>query len=292
MLAFWSLLSVLAVAGVRASTPDEELKGRPQISSYPGDRIDNDLIAHLQLHTSGHVLPWTSDKASAKLKDSIPRVCYEHAKRENLDPKDVLVYTIGHDDCGMVHQVCRHKDAEMSIDKMAVYLGRMPVKLRSLVQHLLAVPGSPSAYYAGDIIVYRNDLNLGSFYHEFGHALDNNCPFPDRKDECHETQAWTDAFRRDSHVTDGYARSNQGENFAQISVHSLYDINVPGGLAGMRTQTDGIDNYKLYDDELNAQKQYCREYLTANDGATCGVVFTNLDYVSKTTGEKVDNPYN
>lgn len=290
MLALWSLISILAASGVQAGSPDEDLKGRPIISSYPDGKIDDDLYSTLQ-NNAKPAWQWVWPQSSDNVKDSIPRACYDHAKSEGLNPQDIAVYDVNHNDCGLTTRVCRHKDAPMSIEKVTDLLGRIPVKTRALVPNILVTGGNPSAYFAGNLILYRGDLNLGSFYHEFGHALDTACPFPDFKGRAHDTQAWIDAFYKDSHVTDSYARTNQGENFAQITIHSLYDLNIPGGLANLNTQTDGTDNFKLYDDELNAQKQYCKEYLTANNGANCGDVKGEWDFVSKTTGAKIDNPY-
>ncbi|EJT53220.1 hypothetical protein A1Q1_07458 [Trichosporon asahii var. asahii CBS 2479] len=290
MLALWSLLSILAVTGVSAATPDEDLKNRPIINSYPNGKIDNDLFSTLQNHAKAP-WQWVWPDSSQNVRDSIPRACYDHARRENLDPKDVSVYDLNHDDCGLTHRLCRHKDAKMSVEKVAEHVGRLPAKLRALVQNIFIAPGAESAYYSGNIILYRGDLNLGSLYHEFGHALDDHCPFPDKKKLAHDTQAWIDAFYKDDHVTDEYAKSNQGENFAQITVHSLYDLNVPGGISNLGTQTDGRNNWDLYDDERHAQMQYCKEYLAANNGANCGNVKDDWDFVNKNTGEKVENPY-
>lgn len=292
MLALWSLVSILAISGAKAGTPDEDLKKRPIINSYPDGKIDNDLFSTLQHHSKAP-WQWVWPDSSQNTRDSIPRACYDHARREGLNPVDFAVYDLNHDDCGLTHRLCRHKDAEMSVEKVAEHIGRLPAKLRGLVQNILIVPVKPypSAYYAGNVILFRGDLNLGSMFHEFGHALDDHCPFPDKKRVAHKTQTWIDAFYRDERVTDDYAHVNQGENFAQITVHSLYDLNVPGGISNLGTQTDGRNNWDLYDDERHAQMQYCKEYLTANDGANCGDRRDDWDFVNKITGEKIENPY-
>lgn len=62
---------------------------------------------------------------------------------------------------------------------MAEMFGRLPLRMRSYIKHILSVPGAASAYNSDNSILLRgNDASnmspLTLYGHETGHSLDSN----------------------------------------------------------------------------------------------------------------------
>ncbi|KAK0116369.1 hypothetical protein ONS95_013389 [Cadophora gregata] len=111
---------------------------------------------------------------------------------------------------------------------MVDIFGRIPVKERQWVQHVVAIPGPSSAYMSNAIVVFKGTAagSIGVFQHEIGHAVD----FYKNGFQASGRTEWLDALRKDTCVTDNYANSNAVEAFAQIGVVSLFQNVNPGGL--------------------------------------------------------------
>jgi len=109
--------------------------------------------------------------------------------------------------------------------------GRLPVGSRSVIRHFVAVPGPISAYnWDDDILLSGTGPNLMTlFTHEAAHSLDSHVP--NTRDPRFSTgPTWEAAYNLDSAVSDDYAKTNQIENFAQMTVLALYDNFLPGKL--------------------------------------------------------------
>ena len=58
--------------------------------------------------------------------------------------------------------------------------GRMPVRMRDYVRHIIALPGQKSAGSNGDNIAFFGTSNVISiFIHETAHSLDSHAYSPD-----------------------------------------------------------------------------------------------------------------
>ncbi|KAI5792554.1 hypothetical protein DFH27DRAFT_517103 [Peziza echinospora] len=162
----------------------------------------------------------------------IPQDCKTLAINEKLSPNDIEAFDIFYEDCSSDPWVfCRHKDSPVSQKEMVEIFGRMPVKSRQFVRHIISIPGVISAGSSGDNIVLRGTgPNLMTvFIHETAHSMDSHAvtalPLP-----FHNTQQWLTAYNTDPAISDSYARTSQAENFAQTIVISIFDRVVPGGI--------------------------------------------------------------
>ena len=113
--------------------------------------------------------------------------------------------------------------------------GRMPVRMRQYVRHVLAVPGVLSAGSSGDNIVLKGKgSNLMTiFVHETAHSMDSHA-IPGTSVPFHNSSPWLEAVNQDSAICDSYAQTSQGENFAQETVVALFDKVVPGGIGSVQ----------------------------------------------------------
>lgn len=288
MTALWSLATFLSAAFVLADGGDDELQTRPKITEYPPGSLNARLLGSMNGYIA-KVGNWS--EGSAIQQDSIPRACYDAVRKEGLDPKDVEVFTALYEDCGMEWEYCRHKDAAMSLNKMGDMNGKLPIKTRLLIPHILTLPGDERLYRENDLLVMGGNPSFVTILHQAGRAIDESCPFPGKASRCSDTESWLNAFGRDTYVVDDIARASQADNFAQIAIHSMFNLNFPTGLSSLNTDTNGMTNEILYDDEVKVQSMYCGEYLVANPDARCGSYAQKRDYVSKATGEKVDDPF-
>ena len=71
--------------------------------------------------------------------------------------------------------MCRHTSAPTTIEEGVDIFGVLPVALRSLVKHVIFLPGGRSgAFFADNIMIFGEGTNLMTLMtHEAGHALDN-----------------------------------------------------------------------------------------------------------------------
>lgn len=52
--------------------------------------------------------------------------------------------------------------------------GRIPVKMRSFVTHIISVNGTPSALNYGGPIILFGEFRLDELVHEVGHSIDHS----------------------------------------------------------------------------------------------------------------------
>lgn len=172
----------------------------------------------------------------------IPDRCRDEANAHNLSPYDIEVFNVHYTDCSDAWVMCRHHKAEVSQAQMIDVFGRLPVHMRSWVRLSIALPGARSAYTYSDLgdNVYFGDIQSYPtlWVHEIGHTMDHNVVT--KGQDFSASQKWTDNYNMDSAISDGYAQTNQAENFAQETVISLFDKVVPGGLGSVEPNWKAI----------------------------------------------------
>ncbi|KAI9775075.1 MAG: hypothetical protein M1839_001467 [Geoglossum umbratile] len=188
---------------------------------FPPGKIDQGLLDHLKPTKSTH---------DAWGAGWIPRDCKTLAEGAKFSANDIEVFNIHYTDCNDVWIMCRHTQSPMSQIDMIDLFGRMPVSMRGYVRHIIALPGTKSAFNNGDnIAIFGKGTDISLFVHETGHSLDSHAYDP-KVTPFHDSAPWLEAFNEDSSVSDDYARTNQAENVAQETVISLFDKVVPGGI--------------------------------------------------------------
>ncbi|PVH81609.1 hypothetical protein DL98DRAFT_587225 [Cadophora sp. DSE1049] len=168
------------------------------------------------------IIPWAAG--------TIPQCCADAANGETpkLSLTDFEVFYVKYEDCFNGWAFCRHRNSPVSQATMVDVFGRIPVRERQWIQHVVAIPGPNSAYMSSAIVVFRGTAtgSLGVFQHEIGHAVD----FYKNGFQTSARTEWLDAIRQNTCVTDNYANTNAIEDFAQIGVVSLFANVNPGGL--------------------------------------------------------------
>ncbi|KAH9885521.1 hypothetical protein F4778DRAFT_505771 [Xylariomycetidae sp. FL2044] len=201
--------------------------------------------------------------------------CQDEAQRNGFSPYDMEVFNIHYTDCDSVWIMCRHHDSPMSQIQMIDIFGRMPVRMRQYVRHVIAFPSDSRHAYTwsdlGDVVLFGDAQNYPTLWvHEIGHSLDMNAisgyahPF-------NTDNIWIDNYNLDSAISDSYAATNQGENFAQETVIALFDKVVPGGIGTVEPNWSAI-----YHQYMTAQG-YLGDVLVP--GGRCGTRFANDDVV-------------
>ncbi|KAF3920121.1 hypothetical protein AA313_de0202373 [Arthrobotrys entomopaga] len=208
----------------------------------------------------------------------IPQGCKDRFLARGLSPKDAKVYNIKYTDCDRAWTFCRHKDAQLSIEQMADFFGRMPVHMRSLVRHPIALPQDGCAAQAfidvGDIVMYGGCAALSVWVHETGHQLDTQLkPLKPLSG----TKEWKQNLSYDSCVPDSYANMNVVEDFAQIVVVAQFNT-----LAGYKPQ----ENYPGCMDHRHGYLEQRYRALFMEPGGTCGSRPADSKIVSMTATKR------
>ncbi|KAF3929670.1 hypothetical protein AA313_de0202253 [Arthrobotrys entomopaga] len=157
-----------------------------------------------------------------------PQSCVNELAWNNCISGRAVVYNVTYADCPTPWVFCRCDNADLSITQMADFFGRMPVHLRSVVRHPMAVhQDGCSAYatigtYDGDIVMQGNCNTQSVWLHETGHQLDARGNGPNTYFS--STSAWTDALFADTCGADDYGNSDILEEFAQMTVISQSDV--------------------------------------------------------------------
>ncbi|EPS39631.1 hypothetical protein H072_6563 [Dactylellina haptotyla CBS 200.50] len=159
-----------------------------------------------------------------------PQACVNELAWNNCISGRAVVYNITYNDCNKPWVMCRCENADLSINQMANFFGRMPVHLRSVVRHVMATHQDGCSAYAitgpddGDIVMQGNCNTQSVWLHETGHQLDarglgTGVGFS-------TSQIFTDALWNDTCVADDYGNTAPWEEFAQMTVvsqsHAIY----------------------------------------------------------------------
>ena len=167
--------------------------------------------------------------------------------------------------CSSPWILCRHKDSPAPLANMTDHFGRVPVRARQWVRHVVSLPdrkfhssfstlkiptdnniaaNSESwAYNSNANIVMFDTIDgiVPRFIHETAHSLDLQGAYQ-RQDHVTESSAqnWIDNYNQDPNVPDAYSQTNMIEDVAQASVIAAFDINVPGGYGGIEPKAANI----------------------------------------------------
>jgi hypothetical protein len=174
----------------------------------------------------------------------IPTDCKNMAAQETpaLSAADIEAFDVKYDDCSDAWTLCRHKDAPNSQKDMAEHFGKLPVRMRSYIRHIISVPGTASAYNSANNILIRAGPSPMTIYgHETGHSLDADA-FANYPNGFSESQTWTDAYNADPNVCQDYAQASQQENLAQMINVAIFDQNVDGGISTIAPNWENIKN--------------------------------------------------
>lgn len=170
----------------------------------------------------------------------IPQDCKSLVQGAGLSPSDIIPFNIHYTDCAQTWTFCRHKNSPLSEIQILDLFGRLPVRMRSFVRHLVFIPGNKSAGSSGDNILMVGAVDITVFAHEIGHSLDSHAFDPSYGLPFSNGNVWISNYNLDSAVTDPYAQTSQQENFAQETVVSLYDKVVPGGIGTIQPNWQAI----------------------------------------------------
>ncbi|KAK3328169.1 conidiation-specific protein (con-13) [Cercophora scortea] len=162
----------------------------------------------------------------------VPQYCYDDATGDTPDYCDVYhieVYEIAYSDCASPTYVCRCNNSPMSIDTIARQYGKLPVKARQWNRYVTSYNGSECSAYSvtTDLSFFGNCQGKQSvFFHELTHNLDRWVAGADLDASYSDTSDWADVISQDTCVTDGYAKSSWGEDYAQTGVVAAFDLKV------------------------------------------------------------------
>jgi len=203
------------------------------------DYLHDGLVAHLPLAT-GTFFQWPPGW--------IPQDCKDIAHKKNLTAIDVEVYSVHYDDCDTPWILCRHKDSLNPVGYMIDRFGRVPVRSRSYIRHVVDLPDhrDPTNTYATNsndniLLVNKADAILAVLIHETGHSLDLHKVYQ-KQGYLSDAMTWRDAYDKDPKVPDDYSQSNSMEDVAQNTVVAAYDLNVPGGFQKVQKNWKAIYN--------------------------------------------------
>ncbi|KAM7222667.1 hypothetical protein V8F06_001854 [Rhypophila decipiens] len=170
-------------------------------------------------------LPCTKFRITKWTHGYVPRACVrELASRVgSYSAKDLSVFNVAYTDCDTPWVFCNHPQSRMRDSDMAEQFGRLPVKMRSHVRHVMGLPRglieTCEAYsnFDGDIVFLGVPIHPVTFaavwVHEVAHSIDSITFWQDEE---------FSAVEKDSAVPTDYATTNQTENFAENFVLALY----------------------------------------------------------------------
>jgi len=154
---------------------------------------------------------------------SVPQVCKDYGSGKawgmdgdiQCDVANMEAREVFYEDCEQSWTLCRCPDANMSLDQMQERFGQVPVGIRSYVGAALATKadGCNAVCFNGNFIRFHGDCPMTVFLHEAGHAFDQGFSGSD---------TFKNAIAADSCVPDGYANSNEAEDWTQVNVLLTY----------------------------------------------------------------------
>ncbi|KAL9614047.1 MAG: hypothetical protein Q9167_001462 [Letrouitia subvulpina] len=212
----------------------------------------------------------------------IPADCKTMTQNAGLNPVDVETFNVHYDDCSTAWVMCRHKSSPDPLVNMIDLFGRLPVKTRSYVRHMIALPAASGYAYNwnGNIAMFnRINGDLTVFIHESGHSLDLLGAYADKP--LSSSTNWINNYNQDSNVPDPYAQTNQVENVAQNTVVDSYNLNVPGGFGGIEPNWS-----KIFHQYATVQTEQRNAGNLLVPGGTCTQRLTNSAPVSQTSKKR------
>ena len=188
------------------------------------DMFGPDLMQHLPRaqHQINH-----APSANSTFTD-----CINTTLKHGFHSEDIELFEVKYEDCEYKWKMCRHKDSKESQDGLAELFGRVPVRARQWIKWIASLPAEHGYPYcsaiadAGGILLSNcNGTELELAIHETSHLLDNADAYKikgiSRSDE------WKNMYKLDQGVPDRYSQTDMIENFAQVSVIAVLNINHP-----------------------------------------------------------------
>jgi hypothetical protein len=162
------------------------------------------------------------------------------AIQQNLSPYDIIPFNIEYEDCpGQPWVFCRHKDAPISEITIIDQFGRLPVRMRQYMRHMLFIPGPNFGGSNGDNTLIRGQGLITLFIHEIAANLGSHA-FPPQYLPFPSSQVWNDALNQDTAVLDTEAQLNPTESYLQAMVVALFDKVVPGGIGSVEPNRQAV----------------------------------------------------
>ncbi|KAH6697169.1 hypothetical protein F5X68DRAFT_272189 [Plectosphaerella plurivora] len=171
----------------------------------------------------------------------ITKGCRDRVLLDGRDPTKFSAYMIIYGDCAVPWVVCREEGAEGNLDQLAQTFARLPVGMRQWVGDVVHFKGGSggSAWQSSILHVSGNSAySVPVLIHEASHCVDGGNGLNMKSD----STTWRNAYNRDSHVADNYARTNHVENFAQYAGLVIYDRWTQGDLQTKVPQINQIRN--------------------------------------------------
>ncbi|KLU85095.1 hypothetical protein MAPG_04127 [Magnaporthiopsis poae ATCC 64411] len=229
---------LLAIASVfytaHAQNNDKPTKASIE-PKMDGNKVSERLNVVLKT-TQYKIEPW-------KDNNYIAADCARIAKERGVSPNDFDVFYVRYADCGEPWVFCREKKSKASDKDLADSFGKMPVRSRSYVRHVIGLAGRPDIKFAGlwtgpgsDIIlVDKPDIKV--MVHELMHAVDHMAMAKHTGGTMKPlsgTNLWRSEWAKDPKTVTPYASNGWSDNFAEVGVYALYDKTVPGGLGAIQ----------------------------------------------------------
>ena len=152
------------------------------------------------------------------------------------------VYQVDYDDGHSVH-VCTCPDAVTDANDIAYNFGYVPDFIRQYTNFITSASPDTctnigAAYSTGDSTTFcQGGLVPSAYVHEAAHNYDfGSGGLSDR-------QEWTDAINNDSCVPDGYANTNNAEDFAEVAVVWMYISAVSDDIGCMQNQMNTFQSF-------------------------------------------------
>lgn len=210
----------------------------------------------------------------------IPKDCKDEAESAGQSAQDITTYDVQYDDCNTAWVMCYHKNSGRSFDEIVALFGRIPVRARSFVRHVLTLPDTAAHAYnaGGNIVMFETEeggLGFEVFLHETGHSLDLLNAYT--RGQLSSSQNWLDNYNQDPNVPDPYSQTNQIEDVAQNTVVAAYNVQVPGGYGSLEPRS-----YNIFHQYATVQtwQRESGDLLVPN--GQCGKRLTNSEPVSST----------
>ena len=143
--------------------------------------------------------------------------------------------------------MCYHRNSASPINALIDTFGRLPVRTREYIRHVVSIPADrPWGYHMDGTLTLLGSAidSLAIQFHEAAHSLDLENAYPLKP--LSSSPEWLQAYDKDSAVPDPYAQASQTENVAQNTVVAAFDKLVPGGIKGVMQNSGLIRNqYEL-----------------------------------------------
>jgi len=157
--------------------------------------------------------------------------------------KTAKIYKATYTDGSSV-KICACEEAAMDVNQVATKFGVVPKLVRQYTNFITIASGNANlgcaAYSTGSSSTYcLGDMSTEVFIHESAHNFDRRRPSNGRLSS---QDGWKQAIAKDSCVPDGYAKTNQIEDFAQVLVLYMSVAAKGNSIGCMRNQLSFMES--------------------------------------------------